>query len=203
MATSRAPAGSLAALFGAAVLLLAGCGGPAGHAETPATTSPAPAFAWFRAGPAPAGWNVAELPDGTAQLSTPPEAAPAESDPGSVTAETRSPGGELVAYFNATPEQGDEALATWPDFRLDHLQDENGEPAARGASRTGMAFRGGMGSCVEDTYRSRDRTHEYREIACFVEGKRGGSVLIVAAPVEGWDAARPTLEQAVDSYLAE
>ncbi|MEA5454022.1 hypothetical protein SPF06_04725 [Sinomonas sp. JGH33] len=189
--------------MGAAVVL-SGCGGAAGPGQTPtATSAAAPGFTWFRAGPAPMGWKATELPDGTARLSTPPEAAPAESDPASVTAETRSQAGGLVAYFNATPRQGGESLATWPEFRLDHLQDENGEPASRRASATGLAFRGGTGSCVEDAYRSRDRSHEYREIACYVEGARGASVLVVAAPAQDWDAESPILEQAVDSYLAE
>ena len=65
-----------------------------------------------------------------------------------------------------------------------------------------MAFRGGTGSCVADTYVTRIGAHEYREIACLVAGTRGSSV-VVAAPADSWDRYSPVLEQAVDSYAAE
>ncbi len=197
----------IAAMAATAMLVVSGCVGPTGGGS--GTTAPAPrgqAFAWFRAGPAPGLWKVEELPDRTAKMSLPPEATPAQADPGSVSAEITSPSAGLLVYFNATPKQGDESVATWPEFRLDHLVDENGEPAQKLSSRTGMAFRGGQGSCVEDTYRTRDSeggTHDYREIACFVEGARGGSVLVVATPPQAWDAYSSVVQQAVDAYAAE
>lgn len=175
------------------MLLASGC----------AAQSQGSAFAWFRAGPAPSGWKTLEIPDGTAKLSVPPGAIPTESDPGSVSAEARSPDGGLVLYFNATPRQGDESLDAWPEFRLDHLTDENGQQPTQEFSRTRMGFLGGTGSCVSDTYTARDGQHEYREIACYVEGSRGGSVLVVATPLTLWSANESVLEQAVDSYMAE
>lgn len=66
-----------------------------------------------------------------------------------------------------------------------------------------MPFRGGTGSCVEDTYVTRVGGHRYREIACLVAGTRGSSVLVAAAPAASWDRYRPVLEQAVDAYAAE
>jgi hypothetical protein len=153
--------------------------------------------------PAPVGWKTLELPNGTAKLAVPPEATLAPSDPGSVSAQVTSTSGDLVLYFNATPRQGDESQATWADFRLDHLADENGSAALRIESRTGMAFLGGQGSCVSDSYVTRTGGHQYREIACFVEGAHGGSVLVVAAPTSLYESHASVLEQAVDSYTAE
>lgn len=185
----------------AAALAIAGCAAPATSARTVPAPSAATAFAWFRAATAvTAGWRTLTLPDGTATMAVPPGADPEEGDAGTVTAEVSAPDGGLRAYFNATPKQGAESLGGWPGFRLDHLADENGRPATLLASRTGMAFPGGTGSCVEDTYTT--RAAAYREFACFVEGASGESVLIVAAPAASWDAIAPMLELAVDSYTA-
>ncbi len=70
-------------------------------------------------------------------------------------------------------------------------------------SRTGMRFAGGTGSCVSDTYTARDGIHRYREIACYVEGTHGGSVLVVATPIQSGNPGESLVEQAVDSYVAE
>ncbi|WP_427135233.1 hypothetical protein [Pseudarthrobacter sp. S9] len=144
-----------------------------------------------------------ELSDGTAVLSIPPDATPVQGDPGSVSAAITAPNGDLHIYLNSTPQQGEESLANWPEFRLDHLTGENAASATRMSSRTGMVFRGGTGSCVADSYVTRIGAHRYHEIACLVEGTRGGSVLVVASPTESWDLYSSLLEQAVDSYLAE
>lgn len=183
-------------------LALAGCAAPATSTRTEPAPSSATAFPWFRAAAAPADWQAFTLPDGTATMAVPPEAAPEDGDVGTVTAAVSAPDGGLRAYFNATPQQGAESLGGWPEFRLDHLADENGEPAVLLASRTGMAFLGGTGSCVEDTYSAHVGAQTYRELACFVEGSSGASVLIVAAPAASWDATAPMLERAVDSYTA-
>ncbi|MCX6500743.1 MAG: hypothetical protein NTU93_18420 [Arthrobacter sp.] len=144
-----------------------------------------------------------ELPDGTGVLSVPPEASPAQSDTGSVSAEIRAPNGDLQVYLNATPRQGDESQANWPQFRLDHLTGEHAASVTRTASRDGMAFRGGTGSCVADSYVTSIGGHEYRELACLVAGTRGSSVLVVATPAESWDRYKPLLQQVVDSYQAK
>ncbi|GAA5199319.1 hypothetical protein GCM10023346_38750 [Arthrobacter gyeryongensis] len=143
-----------------------------------------------------------ELPDGTGVLSVPPDAKPAESDPGSVSAAVSSSTGELRMYLNATPQQGSEALDNWNTFRLDHLADENSSPPTKIAERTGMAFRGGTGSCVEDSYVTHVGNNRYREIACLVAGSKGSSVLIVAVPADSWPLYGPVMEQAVDAYRA-
>ena len=197
-------AGFLAGLLGAtAVMMASGCSSPPGTgmpAASPLGTTP---FAWFRAGPPPAGWQSLELPDATAVLSIPPDATPAPGDPGSVSATVTGPDGELRIYLNATPQQGEESQSNWPEFRLAHLTGENAASADRVSYRAGMPFRGGIGSCVEDTYVTRIGAHRYREIACLVAGSRGGSVVVAATPAASWDLYSLVLEQAVNAYVSE
>ena len=59
---------------------------------------------------------------------------PIHADAGSVSAAQGSVG-HYVAYLNATPEQGNEQLSTWPKFRLERLREENGEPLRRSRAR--------------------------------------------------------------------
>jgi hypothetical protein len=186
-----------------AVLAASGCGSLPGSQMQSAPPSGATPFSWFHAGPAPAGWQSMELPDATAVLSIPPDATPAPGDPGTVSAAVTAPNGDLRIYLNATPQQGEESQSNWPEFRLAHLMGEHATSATRLASRAGMPFRGGPGSCVEDTYVTRIGGHKYREVACLVAGTRGGSVLVAAAPADSWDRYSPVLEQAVDAYASE
>lgn len=193
----------LAGLLGAmAVMVTGGCAGPVNGipAVSPSGATP---FAWFHAGPAPAGWQPLELPGRTAVLSVPPDATPMPGDPGSVSAAVTGPNGELGIYFNATPQEGGESQSNWPGFRLAHLTGEHAVSATRLTDRSGMPFRGGTGSCVEDTYVTRIGAHKYREMACLVTGSRGGSVLVVAAPAASWDRDGAVLKQAVNAYFAE
>jgi hypothetical protein len=170
----------------------------------PAAVTPgATLFSWFHAGPAPEGWQSLELPKAMAVLSIPPGATPTPGDPGTVSATVTAPNGDLKIYLNATPQQGDESQSNWPEFRLAHLTGEHAASANRLAERAGMQFRGGPGSCVEDTYVTRIGGHKYREIACLVSGPRGGSVLVAAAPAVSWDRYSDVLEQAVDAYASE
>ncbi|MFH5877639.1 hypothetical protein [Arthrobacter sp. NA-172] len=82
------------------------------------------------------------------------------------------------------------------------MADENSSPPSQIAGLTGMAFRGGTGSCVDDSYVTHVGNNRYREIACLVSGSHGISVLIVAAPADSWALYSPVLEQAVNSYQA-
>jgi hypothetical protein len=184
------------------VLAASGCG----HGSASQMTAPeagATAFAWFHAEPAPAGWRHMELPDATAVLSIPPNATPVPGDPGTVSATVTAPNGDLGIYLNATPRQGDESPFNWPEFRLAHLTGEHAASAERLSNRARMSFRGGLGTCVEDTYVTRVGAHRYREIACLVAGTRGSSVLVAAAPADSWDLYSPVMEQTVDAYAAE
>ncbi|WP_167467842.1 hypothetical protein [Arthrobacter oryzae] len=120
-----------------------------------------------------------------------------------MSARVTGPRSELRIYFNATPQEGGESLSNWAGFRLAHLTGEHAASATRLANRSGMPFRGGTGSCVEDTYVTRIGAHKYREMACLVTGSRGGSVVVVAAPADSWDRIGAEVEQAVDAYVAE
>ncbi|MEW1819623.1 hypothetical protein AB0323_02370 [Arthrobacter sp. NPDC080031] len=185
-----------------AMMAVAACSSAVQGPDSRTVQSAEAPFAWFNAAAAPAGWRTMELPDGTGVLSVPSDAAPAESDPGSVSATVSSPTGELRIYLNATPRQGSESLDNWNAFRLDHLADENSWPPTKIAERSGMAFHGGTGSCVEDSYMTHVANNRYREIACLVAGSEGSSVLIVAAPADSWPLYSPVLEQAVNAYRA-
>ena len=79
----RRAAGLVVGLIGTtSVLAASGCAhGPAGQ-NTSAPEARAPAFAWFHAGPAPAGWRSMELPDGTAVLPIPPTQLPCRATAG-------------------------------------------------------------------------------------------------------------------------
>ena len=70
-----------------------------------------------------------------------------------------------------------------------------------GAAAEGVQFRGGIGSCVIDDYRTRIGGHHYQEIACLVQGHTSASVIVAAAPAAGWARARPLLLRAVAAYL--
>lgn len=108
----------------------------------------------------------------------------------------------MSIYLNVTPKQGDERLRTWPAFRLDHARDEDDAVHADGRA-LGLHFVGGAaGSCVMDDYLTRVKVNHYREIACFVQGRRAASVLVAAALESDWKQAAPLLERAVSAYRA-
>ena len=134
-------------------------------------------------------------------MSYPPTLHPVPSDTGAVSAALTTPGGNFVAFLNATPKQGGESLANWSRFRISHLLEDDARSATLDASAHGLAFRGGRGTCVMDDYVTRVGAHRFRELACLVAGPKGGSVIVAAAPVSGWDRVSSTLEQAVDAYV--
>jgi hypothetical protein len=175
-------------------LALAGCGA--------ANPSPqAGPFGWFTADPPPTGWHQVELPAHQAVLAYPPTAHPIEADPGTVAAATVTPTGDFVAYLNATPKQGDESLANWSKFRIDHHDQESERSVTLTAAVTGIAFPGGIGSCVQDDYTTPIGSHHYREIACLVSGAHGDSVIVAATLAADWPREHALLEQAVNSYV--
>jgi hypothetical protein len=159
-------------------------------------------FAWFRPAPAPAGWIRVAMPSGAATLAYPSGFRRTHGDPGTITAQLTDASGLVVGYLNATPRQGNETLAGWPDFRIDHQHDE--ETAVHEEARAfHLAFRGGSGSCVIDHYTTRQKHHLYREVACYVAGHGQASVLVAAAPPARWGTALGAeLERAVSAYEA-
>src|SRR5579862_2431703 len=142
-------------------------------------------FGWFAPAPAPAGWRHLTLPANGAVLSYPPSLTRIRSDPGSVSVERKDSKGDILAYLNATPQQGAEKLSTWPSFRVEHHLDENAI-SDRVLGKARLSFRGGTGSCLIDDYVTRVGHNSYREIACFVVGRHAGSVIIAAGSTSSW-----------------
>jgi hypothetical protein len=162
--------------------------------------SPGRAFPALVPAAAPAGWPHLTLPNGTAVLSYPPSLRPVGGDADSVSAAQVSPKGVFRLYLNATPRQGDEQLRGWAAFRLRLLTADDAVSARELAAAQGVAFRGGTGSCVIDTYVTRIGAHRYQEIACLVQGRASASVIVAAAPAATWAQASPLLLRAVAAY---
>jgi len=162
--------------------------------------SPGRAFPALVPAAAPAGWPHLTLPDGTAVLSYPPSLRPVSGDADSVSAAQVSPKGVFRLYLNATPRQGDEQLRGWAAFRLRLLTADDAASAHELAAAQDVAFRGGTGSCVIDTYVTRIGAHHYQEIACLVQGRASASVIVAAAPAATWAQASPLLLRAVAAY---
>ena len=127
---------------------------------------------------------------------------PLKGDRGSVSAASvgRALGIPLV-YVNATPQEGDEHLAGWAESRLGHLRGDDASSVHEESEAEGLAFRSGRGSCVIDDYVTKVGHHPFHEIACLVEGAKGGSVVVAAAPSPAGNHVNATLERAVSSYL--
>jgi hypothetical protein len=149
---------------------------------------------------APAGWTRAVLPNGTAVLSYPPALHPVAGDKGTISAAQLGPGGTFQLYLNATPRQGAESLAHWAAFRLRFLRDDSATSAHLDGAAQRVGFRGGSGSCVIDDYTTRVGAHHFQEIACLVQGRHSGSVVVAAAPAATWAQARPLLLRTVEAY---
>jgi hypothetical protein len=162
--------------------------------------SPGRAFPALVPAAAPAGWPHLTLPNGTAVLSYPPSLRPVSGDADSVSAARVSPAGVFRLYLNATPRQGDEQLRGWAAFRLRLLTADDAASARELAAAQDVAFRGGTGSCVIDTYVTRIGAHHYQEIACLVQGRASASVIVAAAPAATWAQASPLLLRAVAAY---
>jgi hypothetical protein len=140
------------------------------------------------------------LPDGSASLAYPAGWRAIRSDPGTVTAALRARDGGIRGYLNATPQQGEETLATWSSFRVEHNRDEGDVHVEPVASATNLGFRSAHGSCVIDTYTS-STGDPYREIACIVAGQSATTVIVGAAPRDQWQQQAPAIERALSSFL--
>ena len=155
-------------------------------------------FRWFAAAPAPATWRHRALPSGAGILSYPATFVGGNDSDG-ISRERLDRHGTVLVYLDVTPKQGPERLRDWPSYRIGVLRGESNDVHEDGHA-FGLSFRGGRGSCVLDDYRTRVESHHYREIACFVQGRRYASVLIAAALESEWAPAAKTLERAVDAY---
>ena len=163
--------------------------------------SAAAPFAWFSAGPAPAGWRHLTLPSKGGTLWFPPSLHRIPGDAASVSAAKLGPGNLYLVYLNATPKQGDEQLDTFPSYRIEHLRDESASTVHE-HSHSIVEFRGGTGSCVIDDYVTRVKSHHYDEIACLVVGQTQTSVVVAAALASEWPRVSGELERAISAYQA-
>jgi hypothetical protein len=168
----------------------AGCGG--------AGASSGPGFGWLHPAAAPSGWRMMRLTPSGAALPVPPGWRTVKGDPGTASAAVFNGRQAIVGYLNVTPGQEGESLADWRSFRPRHNAQEGNDDVRTLAAATGLRFRTGTGSCVQDSYRT--STSSYREIACIVRGGRGTTVIVAAATPARWDGLAPTLEQALSAF---
>lgn len=156
-------------------------------------------LAWVRPAALPKGWTTERLPRSGARLPAPASWAAGRSDPGTRTAILWEASGAIAGYLNATPRQGEETLADWSSFRVEHNEEEGDVGVTLEAAASGLRFRNGTGSCVIDSYGTTSG-NRYREIACIVAGGSGTTVIVGAAPPGRWNREAPTLERAIDSF---
>jgi hypothetical protein len=162
----------------------------------------AAAFRWLDPQSPPRGWKLARLPSGAASFAYPRSWRTIRTDPGTASVALMGHGNRIRGYLNATPRQGTETLANWPNFRIQHLREEQHTKDVRLiASAHGLRFRSGRGSCVIDSYPT-SRTR-YREIACLVAGTRTSSVIVGAAPAKTWGQQAETIERAIASLRTD
>jgi hypothetical protein len=170
-----------------------------GHHER--RQAPTLSLAWFSATAAPARWHHDPLPGGAGVLAAPPQFQRLHADPGTVARGLGQAGQALPAvYLDATPQQGDESLAGWPRFRLAHLTDDDASSADIDAAAAGLRFQGGIGSCVLDDYVTKVQANHFREVACFVHGQHGGSVIVAATLARDWNTYSALVERSVEAY---
>jgi hypothetical protein len=161
----------------------------------------APAFRWLHPGHSPRGWKLARLPSGAATFAYPRTWRPIRTDPGTASVALVGHGGSIRGYLNATPRQGAETLANWPNFRIQHLREEHLTDVRLIARAQRLPFRSGQASCVIDSYRTSRAS--YREIACLVAGTRASSVVLGAAPSKTWVRQAGTIERAIASVRTD
>jgi hypothetical protein len=118
-------------------------------------------------------------------LRYPPSWRRARGDPGTATAVLAGSGGRYLGYLNLTPRQGNETLADWSTFRIEHNREEGQRRVRLLASATNLSFPTGRGSCVRDEYTTETRSR-YIELACLVVGARTAVVVVGAAPPSEW-----------------
>ena len=189
--------------LGAALAALALGAAAAGCGTSAAATGPAhQALGLLAPRAAPAGWTRASLPDGAAVLAYPPAMRKLAGDAGTVSAAQQTSSGAFLTFLNATPRQGGESLHGWPQFRLQHLLDDDASAARRLGAASGIKFLGGTGSCVMDTYVTKVKANHFTEIACYVQGRTSGSVIVAAAAAARWARYAGVLRQALAAYVA-
>jgi hypothetical protein len=187
-------------LVAATIAVVLSTWGGAADASAP-LNGQAPAFRWLHPRHPPRGWKLARLPSGAATFAYPRTWRPIRTDPGTASVALVGHGGSIRGYLNATPRQGAETPANWPNFRIQHLREEHSTDVRLIARAQRLPFRSGQGSCVIDSYRTSRAS--YREIACLVAGARTSSVVLGAAPSKTWVRQAGTIERAIASIRTD
>ena len=185
-------------LFGALAGVIAA--GAAVATAGAARLAPSPPFAWLVPAAPPAGWKPLVPSSKTSQLWYPPSMQPITGDPYAVAAARKDAAGRFLTYLDAGPSNGGEQVRGWPSFRIAHLRDEGDTSVNETGAASGLAFRGGNGSCVIDDYVTRVKNNHYREIACIAQGRTTTSVIVAAALASRWAQYAPQLERAIAAW---
>jgi hypothetical protein len=172
-----------------AAIALAGCGGGSSRSG----------FGWVHPAADPAGWTVVRLAGG-ATFAYPPGWRAIHGDPGTASAAAYS-AGRLIGYLNLTPGDPNETLSSWARFRPDHNAEEGEHHVKTTATGTGLRFRTGAGSCVQDSYTT-DTGNHYIELACLVSGAGRDVVIVGAATPGSWARIAPLLKRSLSSVTA-
>ena len=143
------------------------------------------------------GWPRAALPDGRADVAHPPawRVVPGARD--STTVARLSLDGRVLAYVQLSPAPPDRAPETWARLRTTRERAQGLGALTVESRAAGLRFATGTGACVTDSYGAGGV--RFREIACLVAGRHARSVVVAAAPADGWAAAAPDLERVVAS----
>jgi hypothetical protein len=172
------------------------------EASAPRVSAPRGPFAWLKQTSLPQGWTQLDGDSSVGPLPLPPRFHAVAGDRGTLTAVLFGRGGAYLGYLNATPRQGDERLQGWPNFRLEHLRDDDARSAREDTAaqlvRTGPALR----SCVIDDYVTRVGHHHFHEVACLVVQNSAGSVIVAATPSGDPAHVWAVLQRAVAAYPA-
>jgi hypothetical protein len=137
-------------------------------------------------------------PSSGATIAYPPAWRALRGDSGTASAAKLDATGRYLGYLNLTPRQGSETLAGWASFRLRHNAEEGDVRVLSDGDASGLRFRTGRGTCVQDTYSTSAAT-TYEEVACLVAGRHASSVIVGAAPRERWSQERAVIERAISA----
>ena len=148
--------------------------------------------------PVPAGWGTARIATG-AVMPYPPGWHRVSGDVGTATAVFQDADHNFLGYLNLTPRQGDETLRGWASFRVKHNVGEGDRAVRTLASASGLRFRSGRGSCVDDSYTTGSGAR-FVELACLVAGRNVTSVIVGAAPPREWVRMSPLIELAISAF---
>ena len=179
------------------LLALAVCLGAGGAF---AATSPFP-LSSLKPVAEPPNWVPLVPASGSSILWYPPFMQRIPGDTYSVSAALHDRSGQVtLVYLNAGPKSGAEKMSNWPSFRIAHLREKQNHAVHEEARVSGILLRGGKASCVMDDYTTPRKGYHYRELACFVQGRTTGSVIVAAALVSQWPKYGPQLIRAVESW---